>query len=83
MKPIDRSKDITAPPYDSTIDCDTCGKKMVVRIDDKSGKFLKPPQIAWYWWCGGCDKKLHGGNWTPVSEEEYHFNRWEKANEHE
>lgn len=53
----------------------------IVMLDMVSGKALSPPVARWYWRCFGCGRMDEGGAWQPRTEAEYHFSRWQAAQE--
>lgn len=72
----DRTHDVMHPPnWDKETKPCTCGKRMIIMLDE-NGMKLRPPQMGWYWYCYGCLARQEGGTYHPRTRDEYHSQRW-------
>lgn len=90
---IDRTHDCPYPGWpdanyaETKRECPTCSHRgagpmyQIVMLDVESGRLLKPPKARWYWNCFGCGRMDEGGSWIPRTAEEYHYSRWQAAQE--
>jgi ssDNA-binding Zn-finger/Zn-ribbon topoisomerase 1 len=84
---IDRTLDCPYPGWPDADytkarrECPTCGRRQIVMINTEAGAKLRPPVASWFWWCGGCGRDDHGGVWHPRTKEEFHYSRWQAAQE--